>query len=159
MKAFRNLFRSSPPQVKHTQIGLVCNFTACELGTNLQTALSQNLKTVGVAHNCQEHESSVDAFLNEQTDRDRVISYLNQNNYQVKYLIFNQPFKLRPTVDDPLKASSDDEKEESAVLQLKQKVSILVETPLFTVSDLKQAGTLASDCRVLLLQHPQIGMM
>jgi len=30
---------------------------------------------------------------------------------KIRYLVFNQPFKLRPVVDDPLKAGSDDEKE------------------------------------------------
>jgi hypothetical protein len=58
---------------------------------------------------------------------------------QVKYLVFNQPFKLRPVVDDPIDAESEDEKEEDGkVEELKEKVRILVETPLFTVADLNQ---------------------
>lgn len=55
---------------------------------------------------------------------------------QVKYLVFNQPFKLRPVVDDPIDAESDDDKEDGKVEELKDKVRILVETPLFTVADL-----------------------
>jgi hypothetical protein len=57
---------------------------------------------------------------------------------QVKYLVFNQPFKLRPVVDDPIDAESEDEKEDGKVEELKEKVRILVETPLFTVADLNQ---------------------
>ena len=74
--------------------------------------------------------------MNEQQDRDRLISYLKQNNYRVKNLIFNQPFKLRPVVDEPINAQSDDEKSETKVQELKDKVRILIETPLFTVADL-----------------------
>ena len=51
-------------------------------------------------------------------------------------MIFNQPFKLRPVVDEPLNAQSDDEKSETKVQELKDKVRILIETPLFTVADL-----------------------
>ena len=54
----------------------------------------------------------------------------------VKYLVFNQPFKLKPVVDDPLQANSDDEKDETKVMELKEKVRILVECPLFTIADL-----------------------
>jgi len=54
----------------------------------------------------------------------------------VKNLIFNQPFKLRPVVDEPINAQSDDEKSETKVQELKDKVRILIETPLFTVADL-----------------------
>jgi hypothetical protein len=54
----------------------------------------------------------------------------------VKNLIFNQPFKLRPVFDEPINAQSDDEKSETKVQELKDKVRILIETPLFTVADL-----------------------
>ncbi len=54
----------------------------------------------------------------------------------VKYLVFNQPFKLKPVVDDPLQANSDDEKDEARVTELKEKVRILVECPLFTIAEL-----------------------
>ncbi len=54
----------------------------------------------------------------------------------VKYLVFNQPFKLKPVVDDPLQANSDDEKDEARVMELKEKVRILVECPLFTIAEL-----------------------
>jgi hypothetical protein len=54
----------------------------------------------------------------------------------VKYLVFNQPFKLKPVVDDPLQANSDDEKDETRVMELKEKVRILVECPLFTIAEL-----------------------
>lgn len=53
-------------------------------------------------------------------------------------LVFNQPFKLRPVVDEPINAQSDDEKSETKVQELKDKVRILIETPLFTVADLSE---------------------
>jgi len=54
----------------------------------------------------------------------------------IKYLVWNQPFKLKPTVDDPQLAESDGEKDSGKVEELKEKVRILVEAPLFTVADL-----------------------
>ena len=95
----------------------------------------EKIETVGVAHNGSQF-GGLDKFLNVQEDRDALISYLKHNNMKVKYLVFNQPFKLRPVVDDPLKAESDGEKEESKVIELQEKVRILVESPLFTISDL-----------------------
>lgn len=53
-------------------------------------------------------------------------------------MVFNQPFKLRPVVDEPINAQSDDEKSETKVQELKDKVRILIETPLFTVADLSE---------------------
>jgi hypothetical protein len=46
-----------------------------------------------------------------------------------------------PTVDDPMLAS-DEDKEQSKVDELKEKVRILIETPLFTVSHLNEHGLL-----------------
>ena len=73
--------------------------------------------------------------------------------------MFNQPFKLRPVVDDPLDADSTDEKEESRVEELKDKLRILVETPMFTVADLNEQQLISKEGRVLLLTHPQAGLM
>jgi hypothetical protein len=114
---------------------------------------------LGVAHNSIDHGGPFNTFLNEQSDRDHLISYLKAKNQKISYLILNQPFKLRPTVDDPLNANSDDEKDESQIAQLKEKVSILVETPLFTISDFKEADLFTPDSKVILLQHPQAGIM
>lgn len=75
--------------------------------------MQKHIQTIGVAHNAStfQKENTFDAFLNEQLDRDRLIAFLKQNNFQIKYLVFNQPFKLRPVVDDPIDAQSDDEKD------------------------------------------------
>lgn len=137
MKGIFSFFRSSPAKNHKPlkEIALICNFTSCSLGLNLHKQLSERILTVGVAHNGSQH-GGIDKFVNVQEDRDALISYLKHNNMIIKYLVFNQPFKLRPVVDDPLKADSDDEKEENKVMELQEKVRILVESPLFTISDL-----------------------
>lgn len=132
MKALRSLLGQSAPQPK--QVGLVCNYTSCMLGSSVFSKLQTHIPTIGVAFNAK--DSNFECYLNEQSERDRLIAYLKQNNMQVKYLVFNQPFKLRPVVDDPIDAESDDDKEDGKVEELKDKVRILVETPLFTVADL-----------------------
>ena len=78
---------------------------------------AQQIETIGVAHNGSQH-GGLDKFLNVQEDRDALISYLKHNNMKVKYMVFNQPFKLRPVVDDPLDADSDEEKAESKIAEL-----------------------------------------
>ena len=56
-----------------------------------------------------------------------------------------------------MQAESDDEKDEWKVEELKDKVRILVESPLFTVADLAQNNLIHG--KILLLTHPQVGMM
>ena len=131
----------------------MCNYTSCKLGLNLQKQLSahSSLECLSVAHNAPATESTFQAFLNEQADRDRLIAYLKQNNLQIKNIVFNQPFKLRPVVDDPLDANSDDEKDEDKLSELKDKVRILIETPLFTVADLNENELLSEDACYLSL--------
>ncbi len=67
----------------------------------------------------------------------------------IKYLVFNQPFKLRPVVDDPIQVHSDDEKEEQKIMELQEKVRILVESPLFTISDLNAQSLIKGPVLVL----------
>jgi hypothetical protein len=67
----------------------------------------------------------------------------------IKYLVFNQPFKLRPVVDDPIQAHSDDEKDEQKIIELQEKVRILVESPLFTISDLNAQSLIKGPVLVL----------
>jgi hypothetical protein len=103
MKGIFSFFRSSPTknQQPAKDIALICNFTSCSLGLNLHKQFSDKMLTVGVAHNGSQY-GGLDKFLNVQEDRDALISYLKHNNMSIKYLVFNQPFKLRPVVDDPL---------------------------------------------------------
>ena len=70
---------------------------------HLHQNLSEHLPTLGVSHDGgkDSRETSFGAFLNVQEDRNRLIAYLKSNNQQVKYLVLNQPFKMRPNVDDP----------------------------------------------------------
>ena len=101
MKGIFNFFRSNSSKTQVLkEVALVCNFTSCPLGLSLYRNLSNKIETVGVAHNGSQF-GGLDKFLNLQEDRDALISYLKHNNMSVKYLVFNQPFKLRPVVDDP----------------------------------------------------------
>lgn len=136
------------------EIALVANFTSCPLGMSVHQSLGQKMFTLGMAHNGSQH-GGFDGFPNEQADRERLIAYLKSKDMTVKHLVINQPFRLRPTVDDPLKAD-DEPKEESKVAELREKVRILVESPLFFVADLKQHDVFNGS--VLLLQHSQVGM-
>jgi len=149
MNAIKSLFRSTSTTKEPTHISLLCNYTSCRLGQYLQASLSNRITTISVAHNAATSDTTFQAFLNEQQDRDRLISYLKQNNFRVKYLVFNQPFKLRPVVDDPLAAQSDDEKDQSKVLELKDKVRILIETPLFTVAELYENELMSHNAQLL----------
>ena len=54
-------------------------------------------------------------------------------------------------VDDPLDAHSDDEKDQDKVSELKDKVRILIETPLFTVADLRENNLISFDAHFLQL--------
>jgi hypothetical protein len=119
MKGIFSFFRSSAAKNQNPpkEIALICNFTSCPLGLNLHKQFSARMQTIGVAHNGSQY-GGIDKFLNVQEDRDALISYLKHNNMIIKYLIFNQPFKLRPVVDDPINANSDDEKEENKVMEL-----------------------------------------
>ena len=152
MNRFLNLFASQQPSQKRKEIALVTNFTSCKLGFSIFSEFQKVIETVGVAHDGSDHQGGFSAFLNEQQDRDRLVAFLKQNGMVVKYLIWNQPFKLRPTVDDPQLADSDGEKDEKKVEELKDKVRILVEAPLFTVADLVQHKLV--DGKILLLSHP-----
>lgn len=75
---------------------MITNFSACPLGIQLLTQLSEtNEKVVAVAHDASRFEEKVDpekvslfeAFPNEEEDRNRLISYLVANNMQVGALI------------------------------------------------------------------------
>ena len=52
-----------------------------------------------------------EAFPNEEEDRNRLISFLLENKMQVSTLVQNQPFMLKPTVDQPMEEEQLEEKE------------------------------------------------
>jgi len=92
------------------KVALITNFSACPLGLELLNRLSEtNSGVVAVSHDATRFESKVDkervslfeAFPNEEQDRNRIVSYLLANDMQVSTLIQNQPFMLKPTVDEP----------------------------------------------------------
>ena len=64
---------------------------------------------MAVSHDASRFESKFDkervslfeAFPNEEQDRNRIVSYLIANDMQVATLVQNQPFMLKPTVDEP----------------------------------------------------------
>jgi hypothetical protein len=155
MKAVLNLFKKQPVQPKTTNIALVCNHSACALGQSIYSAFTHHCQTVGVAHAVPDGDTSdqFEAYLNEEEERARLIAYLKHHNYRIQFLVYNQPFKLVPTIDEPLH-SENSEPKESKVEDLKQKVRILLETPLFTVSDLQDAELFTAEAQVLILQHP-----
>ena len=92
------------------KVALITNFSACPLGLQLLNRLSEsNSGVVAVSHDASRFESKVDkervslfeAFPNEEQDRNRIVSYLIANDMQVATLVQNQPFMLKPTVDEP----------------------------------------------------------
>ena len=85
MNFFRGLLKAQPVAKNPTDIALICNHTACVLGHNFHTQFSKHVQTVGVAHS----QGDFEAFLNEETDRERLVAYLKHNNMSVKYLVFN----------------------------------------------------------------------
>ena len=107
---FSSLFRRSSSQTARSQVALVTNFSACPLGLELLHRLAEsNSRVVAVAHDASRFESKVDlervslldGFPNEPDDRVRVVSFLISNQMQVGTLVQNQPFMLKPTVDQP----------------------------------------------------------
>mmetsp|Transcript_29144 Transcript_29144/g.36155 ORF Transcript_29144/g.36155 Transcript_29144/m.36155 type:complete len:175 (+) Transcript_29144:35-559(+) len=145
------------------QVALITNFSACPLGVQLLDRLAEsNARVVAVAHDAQRFEgkydedkvSLFDAFANEEEDRARLISFLMSKQMQVATLVQNQPFMLKPTVDEPLS-----KKEDPARLQmLQEKVRILVEAPLYFAGDLFDSDLIASEARMLSILHRQHGM-
>lgn len=96
------------------QVVLITNFTSCKLGLALVEELSSHASTtmlVAMAHNAEhvlKHQqlendkiTAFDGFPNEQEDRNRLIAFLKEKNLKVKTIVQNQPFLLKPTVDDP----------------------------------------------------------
>jgi len=93
-----------------TKVALITNFSACPLGLHLLDRLAEsNTKVVAVAHDASRFEDKVDtgrvslfeAFPNEEEDRNRIVSFLLSNQMQVATLVQNQPFMLKPRVDEP----------------------------------------------------------
>ena len=107
-----------------TNVSMITNFSACPLGLRLLDRLSDSTgtKVIAVSHDASRFEDKVDpdkvimfeAFPNEEEDRNRLISFLLQNKMQVSTLVQNQPFMLKPTVDQPMDESQLAEKEKDA---------------------------------------------
>ena len=81
-----------------TKIALITNFSACPLGINLLNTLSEsNTKVLAVSHDALRFYDKVgdgkvglfEAFLNEEEDRNRLISYLVDSKMQVATLVQN----------------------------------------------------------------------
>ena len=78
------------------KVALITNFSACPLGLQLLNRLSEsNSGVVAVSHDASRFESKVDkdrvnlfeAFPNEESDRNRIVSFLLANDMQVATLV------------------------------------------------------------------------
>ena len=131
---------------------------------------------MAVAHDAGRFEAKVDparvslfeAFPNEEEDRNRLISFLVSNKMQVSSLIQNQPFMLKPRVDQPRNDSksgeershdhNSDNNDPARLQMLQQKVRILIESPLYFAGDLFDNNLVADEARILQLVHRQFGV-
>lgn len=160
--------RGGASQAPSTPVALITNFSACPLGVELLDRLVEsNTHVVAVAHDAKRFEekfeaaenvSLFDAFPNDEEDRNRLISFLVSKKMQVSTLVQNQPFMLKPTIDQPRetkgKVVDDDEK----LQMLQEKVRILVESPLYFAGDLFDNNLVAREARLLSVLHRQHGM-
>lgn len=118
-------------------------------------------KVVAVSHHPDDH-SHLDpvfknrlipftAHLSEEEDRNRLIAFLKEEGMVISKLIHNQPFMLKPSEVD----NSDNVKK---VDILKQKVRILVETPLFVNAELIEHDLINRDAKILQIIQKQYGI-
>ena len=78
-----------------------------------------------------------DAFANEEDDRHRLMAFLKDQDVKVVGAIHNQPFMLEPSKSEAHKSKLREKlSREQKLMDLKEKVRILVETPLYLNSDL-----------------------
>lgn len=84
----------------------------------------------------------LDGFLNSNEDRQKLISYLKDQNMQIECLVYNQPFMLEPKVNPEEQINIENPKlkekkeNEQRIQELKERIRILMETPLELTADL-----------------------
>ena len=108
MKIF-NFFKSAK---QFQRVALITNFNSCPLGLSLTEKLVDNMdseasfydKIVLISPDTSTFKMNkendkvlfLDAFINQEEDRNRLIAMLKQENLKIQSLIHNQPFMLTP---------------------------------------------------------------
>jgi hypothetical protein len=94
------------------------------------------------------------ARLHQEAERARLFAFLHAENYKLTQVIHNQPFLFKPVEKEKqLNLDSESVREQQRVQQrveeLKEKVRILVETPLFLNADLLKQALIEDNARIL----------
>jgi len=86
-------------------------------------------------------------------DRVRLIAFLKQEKFQINRIIHNQPFMIAPmSFQQQIKEGQSPREEMKAnerVNDLKEKIRVLVETPLFINGEMIDEDVIAQDSRIL----------
>lgn len=94
------------------------------------------------------------AKLHQEAERARLFAFLHAENYKLTQVIHNQPFLFKPVEKErQLNLDSESVREQQRAQQrveeLKEKVRILVETPLFLNADLLKQALIEDNARIL----------
>ncbi|CDW91507.1 UNKNOWN [Stylonychia lemnae] len=169
------LSSSSKNSTNLEKIAVITNYSACPLGQSLLKVLSQDYRVVAISYDDKtnddinqnnEKTSNIIRFkahLSEQDDRNRLIAFLKSENMVISRMVNNQPFMIRPT---PLEKQIEEEKlglrdhqaANQRVEELKEKIRILIETPLFLNGDLIDQNVIDDEARILQIIQKQYGI-
>ena len=101
------LFKSAAKKVPGKKsVAVIANYNSCELGVALTKKFEQNFETMVLVSpnhpkqvNC-DSDTFFTGFMNSQEDRNRLVAFLQEQNFEISRLIYNQPYMLEPTEKD-----------------------------------------------------------
>ena len=99
--------------------------------------------------------------MNDEEDRNRLVAFLKDKNMAIQTAIHNQPFMLVPPPKKEVKSKIKEQREQKLrVEDLKERVRILIETPLYLNSDLLENDLFAKNngAKILQLIKKQMGV-